>query len=78
MMEVTASTLAGQRFQWAFGAACVTEVRAIEFRAPAVRDRCAADPDLGHELTRRMFQVLAERLQGTRARLIARSTGMIA
>lgn len=59
--------------QWASGAVCVTEVRAIEFRAPAVRDRCAADPDLGHELTRRMFQVLAERLQGTRSRLIARS-----
>jgi CRP/FNR family cyclic AMP-dependent transcriptional regulator len=60
-------------YQWAFGAVCVTEVRAIEFRAPAVRDRCAADPDLRHELTRRLFQVLAERLQVTRGRLIARS-----
>jgi len=60
-------------YQWAFCAVCVTEVRAIEFRAPAVRDRCAADPDLGHELTWRMFQVLAERLQGTRGQLIARS-----
>jgi CRP/FNR family transcriptional regulator, cyclic AMP receptor protein len=63
-------------YQWAFGAVCATEVRAIEFLAPAVRDRCAADPDLGHELTRRMFQVLAQRLQDTRARLIARSVGM--
>jgi CRP/FNR family transcriptional regulator, cyclic AMP receptor protein len=62
-------------YQWAFGAVCVTEVRAIEFRAPAVRERCAADPDLGHELTRRMFQVLAGRLDDTRARLIARSVG---
>jgi len=60
-------------YQWAFGAVCVTQVRAIEFRAPAVRDRCAADPDLGHELTQRMFQVLAGRLRDTRARLIARS-----
>lgn len=60
-------------YEWAFGAVCVTEVRAIEFRATAVRDRCAADPDLAYELTRRMFQVLAERLQGTRGRLIARS-----
>ena len=60
-------------YQWAFGAVCVTEVRAIEFRAPAVRDRCAADTDLGHELTRRMFQVLAGRLRDTRSRLIARS-----
>jgi CRP/FNR family transcriptional regulator, cyclic AMP receptor protein len=63
-------------YQWAFGAVCVTEVRAIEFRASAVRDRCAADPDLGHELTRRMFQVLAGRLQDTRAKLIAMATGV--
>jgi CRP/FNR family transcriptional regulator, cyclic AMP receptor protein len=60
-------------YQWAFGAVCVTEVSAIEFRAKAVRERCAADPELGHELTRRMFQVLAGRLRDTRARLIARS-----
>jgi len=57
----------------AFGAVCVTEVRAIEFRAKAVRDRCAADPELGHELTLRMFRVLTGRLQDTTARLIARS-----
>jgi CRP/FNR family transcriptional regulator, cyclic AMP receptor protein len=65
-------------YQWAFGAVCVTEVRAIEFRAPAVRDRCAADPDLGRELTQRMLQVLAGRLHDTKAALIARSTGMCA
>ena len=65
-------------YQWAFGAVCVTEVRAIEFRAPAVRDRCAADPDLGRELTQRMLQVLAGRLQDTTAALIARSTVMSA
>ena len=63
-------------YQWAFGAVCVTEVKAIEFRAAAVRDRCAADPDLTRELTRRMFQVLAGRLEDTRAMLIARSVGM--
>ena len=60
-------------YQWAFGAVCVTKVRAIEFRASAVRDQCAADPGLEHELTQRMFQVLAGRLQDTTARLIASS-----
>jgi CRP-like cAMP-binding protein len=60
-------------YQWAFGAVCVTKVRAFEFRAAAVRDRCAADSGLGYELTRRIFQVLAERLQRTRGRLIARA-----
>lgn len=58
--------------QWAFGAICVTEVKAYEFSVPAVRERCAADPALGDELTRRMFQVLAGRLQDTRAALITR------
>ena len=59
--------------QWAFGAICVTEVRAYEFSGPAVRERCAADPALGDELTRRLVQVIAGRLQDTKATLIARS-----
>ena len=60
--------------RWAFGAVCVTEVKACEFDAAAVRERCAADPALGVELTRRLFQVLAGRLQDTRTTLITRST----
>ncbi len=35
------------------GAVCVTEVRAIQFNASAVRGRCAADPALAAELTAR-------------------------
>ena len=61
-------------YHWAFGAVCVTEVKACEFDAAAVRERCAADPALGVELTRRLFQVLAGRLQDTRTTLITRST----
>ena len=61
-----------QSRKWAFGAVCVTEVRAYEFNVSAVRERCAADPALGNELTRRLFQVLAGRLQDTRAALISR------
>jgi CRP/FNR family cyclic AMP-dependent transcriptional regulator len=60
-------------YQWAFGAVCVTEVRAFEFNAQAVRELCAADPTLRDELTRRLFEVVAGRLQDTRTRLIARS-----
>jgi CRP/FNR family transcriptional regulator, cyclic AMP receptor protein len=60
--------------QWAFGAVCVTDVRAIEFRAVGVRDRCAADHALGDELTRRLLAVLATRLRDTQARLIERSS----
>src|ERR1700759_1471257 len=62
-------------YQWAFGAVCVTEVRAFEFNAQAVRDCCAADPSLMDDLTRRLFQVVAGRLQDTRTRLLIRSNG---
>jgi CRP/FNR family transcriptional regulator, cyclic AMP receptor protein len=60
-------------YRWAFGAMCVTAVRAFEFDAAAIRARCAADPDFGAEFRGRLLQVLARRLQSTRARLIARS-----
>lgn len=58
---------------WALGAVCVTEVRAYEFSASAVRERCAADPALAVELTVRLFQVVADRLQETRSMLITRA-----
>jgi CRP/FNR family transcriptional regulator, cyclic AMP receptor protein len=60
-------------YKWAFGAVAVTEVEAFEFDAPVVRDCCAADHELGYELHRRTSRVLAQRLQATRIRLIARS-----
>jgi CRP-like cAMP-binding protein len=56
-------------YQWRFGAVCATGVKAIQFNAPAVRDLRAADPALGHELTRRVLHVLTERLTDTRAKL---------
>lgn len=60
-------------YRWAFGAVCVTEVRAFQFGAQAVRDRCLDDPALSDELTRRLFRVLEERLRDTRAKLITAS-----
>ena len=60
-------------YHWAFGAVCVTEVKAFQFNAQAVRDLCAADPALRGELTQRVFPVVAGRLKDTRARLTARS-----
>ena len=57
-------------FHWAFGAVCVTEVKAFEFNAQRVRGLCAADPALRDEFTRRLFSVLAGRLRDTKARLI--------
>jgi CRP/FNR family transcriptional regulator, cyclic AMP receptor protein len=60
-------------YTWAFGAVTVTATEAFEFDAPTVRERCAADPGLGYELSQRISRVLAQRLQATRIRLIARS-----
>jgi CRP/FNR family cyclic AMP-dependent transcriptional regulator len=60
-------------YKWAFGAVAVTPVEAFEFDAAAVREHCAADPELGCELNQRITRVLANRLQATRIRLIARS-----
>jgi CRP/FNR family cyclic AMP-dependent transcriptional regulator len=59
-------------YKWAFGAVAATAVEAFEFDAPTVRERCAADPGLGYELNQRIARVLAQRLQATRIRLIAR------
>ena len=60
-------------YKWAFGAVAATAVEAFEFDAPAVRERCAADSQLGYELGQRIGRVLAQRLQAVRIRLIARS-----
>jgi CRP/FNR family cyclic AMP-dependent transcriptional regulator len=59
-------------YRWAFGAVCVTGVKAFQFNARAVRDLRAADPALRDELTSRLFQVVTGRLQDTRTRLITR------
>ncbi len=60
-------------YKWAFGAVTATAVEAFEFDAAAVRERCAADCGLGYEVNQRITRVLAQRLQATRIRLIARS-----
>jgi CRP-like cAMP-binding protein len=60
-------------YKWAFGAVAVTPVEAFEFDAPAVRKLCAADPGLGYQFNQRVSRVLANRLQATRIRLMARS-----
>ncbi|WP_064744035.1 Crp/Fnr family transcriptional regulator [Actinomadura oligospora] len=57
-------------FQWRFGARALEPVRAVEFDGRLVRTLCAADPELGHELTRRFAEVMLDRLQATRLRLL--------
>lgn len=45
-------------------------VRAIAFDGACLREKCAADHDLGYELMRRFAGLINERLQATRLRLL--------
>ena len=63
-------------FRWAFGAVAAGPVEAFEFDARAVRARCGADPAFGYELTSRLAQVLAKRLQSARFRVITACSQM--
>jgi CRP/FNR family transcriptional regulator, cyclic AMP receptor protein len=61
-------------YRWAFGAAAASRMEAFEFDAREVRARCATDPALGYEVTRRLAEVVAKRLRSTRVRLITASS----
>lgn len=56
--------------EWDFGAEAFSPVRAHEFDARSVRALCDADPALGLALVSTITQVLAHRLEATRAKLI--------
>lgn len=55
---------------WRFGAVATMPIKALEFDAELVLDRCAADPSLGYELTAKFTELILERLQATRYRLL--------
>jgi len=57
-------------YRWHFDARALSGVRATSFDAACLRDKCSADPALGYELMGRFAQVLIERLQWTRLRLL--------
>ncbi|WP_284740498.1 Crp/Fnr family transcriptional regulator [Amycolatopsis sp. RTGN1] len=56
--------------RWDFGARALTTVTAAELDGQLLRDLADADPAFGYALTRALFEVLAHRLRGTRARLL--------
>jgi CRP/FNR family transcriptional regulator, cyclic AMP receptor protein len=53
-----------------FDARALSTVRATQFDGACLRDKCAADPAFGYDLMSRFAQVLIERLQWTRLRLL--------
>jgi CRP/FNR family cyclic AMP-dependent transcriptional regulator len=60
-----------QPYQWRYGVITTKPVQAIEFDARAVRTACEADKEFGYAVVTRFAAVAAQRLQATRARLIA-------
>jgi CRP-like cAMP-binding protein len=57
-------------YRWHFDARALTDVRATAFDGACLRGKCDADPVLGYDLMSRFAQVLIERLQWTRLRLL--------
>jgi CRP/FNR family transcriptional regulator, cyclic AMP receptor protein len=57
-------------YRWHFDARALTDLRATAFDGACLRGKCEDDPRLGYELMSRFAQVLIERLQWTRLRLL--------
>jgi CRP/FNR family transcriptional regulator, cyclic AMP receptor protein len=57
-------------YRWHFGAVATQTTFGIELDGPGVRQLCQRDPSLGYDLSTRFMQVMLERLQATRLRLL--------
>ncbi|WP_030748787.1 Crp/Fnr family transcriptional regulator [Streptomyces griseus] len=57
-------------YLWHLGATAVTDVRALEFDAPAVRELCADDPSVGETVFACVAATMARRLLAVRGRLL--------
>ena len=57
-------------YRWHFDARALSLVRATAFDGACLRGKCDEDPALGYDLMSRFAQVLIERLQWTRLRLL--------
>ena len=56
--------------RWHFDARALSLVRATGFDGACLRGKCEADPRLGYDLMSRFAQIVIERLQQTRLRLL--------
>jgi CRP-like cAMP-binding protein len=56
--------------RWNFDARALSRVRATAFDGACLRGKCGDDPAFGYDLMKRFAQVMTERLQWTRLRLL--------
>jgi CRP-like cAMP-binding protein len=57
-------------YRWMFDARAVTPVRAVALDGACLRGKCESDPVLGYALMQRVAQVMYDRLQDARIRLL--------
>jgi CRP-like cAMP-binding protein len=57
-------------YKWSFDGRALEEVSAISLDGACLRGKCDTDHELGYELMKRFAQVIVERLQATRLRLL--------
>ena len=57
-------------YRWHFDARAVESAGVVAFDGACLRGKCEADHELGYQLLNRFAQVLVERLQATRIRLL--------
>jgi CRP-like cAMP-binding protein len=57
-------------YRWHLGATALSQTLTVAFDAAGVRRLCAEDPRIGSELYRRFIEVVVDRLQATRIRLV--------
>lgn len=62
-------------FRWNFTATTDELTHLLVFDGPGIREVCDQDPALGLEIHRRFIQVVVDRLQQTRQRLVEAYTG---
>jgi len=62
-------------YVWHFSARAVEPTQAIFFYGTVLREYCDADPSLGFELFKRMGEVMIQRLQSARDRLVQANVG---
>ena len=57
-------------YRWQFDAEATEEVSAVAFDGVCLRTKCDSDPRLGYPLVQRFAQVMLERLQSVRMRML--------
>lgn len=57
-------------YRWRFDARALGRVRAIAMDARCLREKCERDHDLGYELLRRTLDIVAQRLDAMRFRVL--------